>query len=92
MMPGTKQEAFDLFEVHRAEWLAEARAAAEQIGRETGTCTADDVRTVCPIPDGIDGRVMGAVFRKSEWAAGEFVNSRRTACHKRPIRVFHWRG
>lgn len=91
-MTGTKQDAFDLFEVHRAEWLMEARAEAEAIGRETGTCTADQIHKVCPIPDGIDGRVMGAVFLKRDWKPGAFVLSARKACHKRPIRVFHWKG
>ena len=91
-MTETKQDAFDLFEVHRAEWLAQARAEAEIIGRAAGTCTADKIHEVCPIPDGIDGRVMGAVFLKRDWEPGEFVLSTRKACHKRPIRVFHWKG
>lgn len=86
----SKQEAFDLFERHRRQWLAEARAEAAKIGMSKGTCTADEVRAVCPIPEGVDPRVMGAVFHTEAWEAGEFINSQRRTCHKRPIRVHRW--
>jgi hypothetical protein len=83
----TKDEALDALEAARVEFLAAARTYIDQhdIGAEL---TIDDVRTAVPVPEGIDGRVMGAVFRKSDWAPVRFVNSRRTTCHKRPIRVF----
>ena len=87
-MTASKQEALDLLELHRKEWLAEARATAAFYADLHGSVTVDDVRALCPIPEGIDGRVMGAVFNTKEWKAGPFINSRRRACHRRPIRVF----
>lgn len=92
MMVGSKEEAMDLFERHRAEWLRAARAEASQIGMTKGTCTVDDIRKICPPPSGVDGRVMGAVFKTPEWEPGRHINSARKTCHKRPIRVFHWKG
>ncbi|MEM1371941.1 MAG: hypothetical protein AAGG72_06910 [Pseudomonadota bacterium] len=91
-MTETKQEALALLEAFRAEWLANARDAARNIAKRKGQCTADDVRQECPVPQGMDGRVMGAVFRSDEWVPGEFINSKRRTCHNRPIRVFRLVG
>lgn len=82
-----RDEALALFEIHRAEWLAAARHAALRLYRQSGRpITIDEVRGVCPPPEGIDPRVMGAVF--TGWVAVGFVNSRRRMCHGRPIRLF----
>lgn len=82
-----RDEALALFEEHRAEWLAAARHAALRLYRRVERpITVDEVRAECPPPEGIDPRVMGAVF--SGWVAVGFVNSRRRMCHGRPIRMF----
>lgn len=82
-----RDEALELFEVHRAEWLGEARRAALLLYRQVGRpITVDDVRAECPPPAGCDPRVMGGVF--TGWAPVGFTNSRRRACHGRPIRLF----
>lgn len=79
----------DLFEETRAEWLARARAAAEQVANEgDGRVTINDVRRLCPPPEGVDPRVMGAVFRRSQWKRVAYIDNSRTACHHRPIAIF----
>lgn len=85
-------DVLPLFEANRSVWLAQARVAALKLGRQGRVVTIDDVRRVCPPPAGIDPRVMGAVFTRSDWEAVGFVNSTRTACHKRPVRLFILRG
>jgi hypothetical protein len=79
----------DLFEEKRPDWLVLARDAAWSIWRETGRpVTVNQVRERVPPPPDIDPRVFGAVFRRSEWKAGDFVLSDRRTCHARPIREF----
>lgn len=82
-----RDEALDLFERHRADWLASARAAALRLYRRDGRpISVDDVRAECPPPPDSDPRVMGAVFMG--WTAVGYANSRRRACHGRLIRLF----
>lgn len=78
-----------LFELYRAEFLARARSAAESLlaDRPSGI-TVDDVREVCPPPETVDPRVMGAVFRQSQFEKVGYVGSRRTECHHRPVCIF----
>lgn len=58
-----RDAALDLFEQHRAEWLAQARGTAHRLYRRLGRpITADDLRAECPLPAGWDRRVMGGVF------------------------------
>jgi hypothetical protein len=69
-------EVLPRLEAKRADWLAEARAVA------------NDVRRLCPLPPSIDPRVMGAVFNKSEWVCVGYKRSSRSTCHNRPIGTF----
>lgn len=87
MTTQSRDEALDLFEIHRAAWLAEARRVAILLYRRVERpITVDDVRAECPPPAYSDPRVMGAVF--TGWTPVGFTNSRRRACHGRPIRLF----
>ena len=90
MSTKSKQQAFDLFEQHRAEYIAKARAAALRIAlsRKSGRITIDDVRAECPPPKSIDPRVMGGVLRAPEWERVGYQSSKRTVCHKRPVAIF----
>jgi hypothetical protein len=86
-------DVLPLFEEHRADWLAEARATAVSLAIQRGTVTIDDVRDHCPPPDDVDPRVMGAVFRTSDFeSTGRHVRSVRRTCHNRPVMVFKLRG
>ena len=81
-----RDKAFDLFEKHRAEWLAEARSAAYQLGRGGALVCIDDVRKVCPIPEGVDGRVAGKVFmEKGVWQSVKLRPSELKSSHARLI-------
>lgn len=70
-------------------FISEARAAALKLGQEQAEVTIDDVREVVPPPEGVDPRVMGAVFRVESWRLLRHERSRRSDCHHRPVGV--WR-
>lgn len=87
-----REAALDLLEAARPAWVDVARQVAIRIAEARGQVTIDDVREVCPPPEGTDPRVMGAVLRKPLFEAIGFVQSTRLACHGRPIRVFRLAG
>ena len=73
----------------RAAYLEQARFAADQLyhsGKKE--ITINDVREVCPPPDSIDPRALGAVFKGKEgkWRVIRYEPSKRA--HMRPIAVF----
>lgn len=80
------------FEQYRTDWLAAARHAAKCIAADRGEITINDVRDMVPPPDGKDPRVMGAVFKSSEWEIVRYQRSNRAACHNRAVAVFRLRG
>jgi hypothetical protein len=73
-------------------WVQSARAVARRIAAERGQVTIDDVRAVCPPPDGADPRIMGSVFTAGEFRQVGRVNSSRRQCHGRSIAVFALKG
>jgi hypothetical protein len=79
-------------EARHGGWIARARAAARNIAAGKGEITIDDVRAVCPPPDGVDPRIMGAVFQKDRFVRVGFAVSERRACHGRMIGVFRLRA
>lgn len=89
----TADQALDALEIVRRDYLLKARAVAVQLGLKGAAVTVDDIREHCPPPPGIDGRVMGAVFRKAEdWQHVGYTRSKRETCHKRPISQFVYVG
>ena len=84
-----KNRTLDLFEISRESFLAEARSVAKSLVAKKGLVTVNDVRDICPPPEHIDPRVMGAIFRtglKSEWEMVGYIASARA--HARPIGQF----
>lgn len=82
-----------LFEATREGWLSAARDVARQIAARHGRVTIDDVRALCPPPEDVDPRVMGAVFRPTkQWACVGYERSKRSTCHNRPIGIFEHRA
>jgi hypothetical protein len=77
-----------LFAQHGGEWIAHARAVARRIAVERGQVTIDDVRALCPPPEGADPRIMGSVFAGGQFAQVGRINSSRRECHGRSIGVF----
>lgn len=86
-----EQHVLPLFEVNRADWLQQAREVARNLGERCGEVTIDDVRRLCPPPESIDPRVMGGVFKKSEWKLIRHQPSTRATCHHRLVAVFKLR-
>lgn len=84
-------DVLPLFEATRADWLKRARLTARYLARKHGSVNINQVRAECPPPDGIDPRVLGAVFTKAEFECVGFINSDRRTCHGRPIREFKLR-
>lgn len=76
------------FERTRGEFLAKARRVALRLGKKGKAVTVNDVRALCPPPEEIDPRIMGAVFRTSDWERLDYVSTNRRACHGRPVAVF----
>lgn len=85
-------ETLPFWEETRAIWIKNARAAARRIAAEKGQVTVNDVRAVCPPPEGADPRIMGAVFARNEFARVGFTVSERRTCHGRIIGVFRLRN
>lgn len=84
----TKQMVFDMFAATRRDYLDLARQAAALICRDKGFVTSDDVRAVVPLPKGIDGRVLGAVFSGKEWVKIGYTQTKVRSSHYRPISIF----
>lgn len=84
----SKQQAMNLFEATRIEFLDYARWVARKICLEKGHVTIDDVRELVSLPPGIDGRVYGAVFKEKDWIKTGFTQTKIKSSHNRPISVF----
>lgn len=84
-----RDETLDLFEIHRADYLASARLIARSLYlQHKRPISVDDVRAHYPPPDDFDPRLMGAIFRKPHWIKVGFINSKRRECHGRPVSTF----
>ena len=83
-----RDDALDLLERTRREWIASARDFALGVAKNSGSVCADDIHRLCPIPEGVDRRVMGAVFMIPELVTAGFVQTKRPEAHARPIRRF----
>ena len=72
----------------RQDWIARARSTAAAIALRDGRVTIDDVRLLCPPPEGADPRIMGTVFSCPGFVRLGYEPSSRLCCHGRPIGVF----
>jgi hypothetical protein len=86
----SKQQALNLFEQTRPEFLANCRWVAKRVAlnRLSRQATVDDVHEQVKLPFGVDGRVFGAVFNSKEWEAVGYTKSKRKINHGRPIAIF----
>jgi hypothetical protein len=86
----SKQDAFDLFEIHRREYLAEARAFMVKFAADGRAVTVNDLIQNGPmLPDGVDPRVRGAVFaERGVWNRLGYSGSNRRTSHGRPVMRF----
>ena len=88
-----REEALDILEEKRHEWIALARKYAFNLLSRRGlhqtnpVVTSDDLWALCPPPSDINPKVMGAVFRKNAgFKPLGYVPSKRKQAHARPIR------
>jgi hypothetical protein len=90
-----KQAAHRLLRACRAALVRRAQRALLSRLLDTGEATADDVRDVVPLPDGISPRVFGAAPKELATAgiivAAGYRKSRRPEAHARPVTVWHLR-
>lgn len=84
----TQQQAFDLFEEHRKEYLAHCRDVAERIFYFKGHVTTDDIRTECPVPSMFNATVLGAVFRDGRWEKSGIMQTSVKSSHGRDIKIW----
>ena len=47
----------------KIDWIAEARSVATSIAEDRGQVSIVDVLDECPLPSGMDGRIVGGVFK-----------------------------
>ena len=85
----TKQQALNLFEVTRGEFLLFARWVAKKIAKKQGNVTIDDIRNEVKVPLNLDGRVLGAVFNTPEWEKVGYAQTKVKSSHGRVVAV--WR-
>jgi hypothetical protein len=86
-----RDAALNTLETARSDWLLRARHEAIMHCLQYGRVTADDVRQRCPVPEGWDARVVGAVFRDKRFRQVGVTQTTRAASHCRPIAVFELR-
>ena len=84
------QEVLPFFEAGavRKAYLAKARAVAWRLGAKGAFVCVDDVRCVCPPPEDLDPRLMGAIFMGRDWVVVDRLNSHRRMSHNRPVAIF----
>ena len=80
-----EQQVLPLQVEHHKELVDKLRKAARELGAYGKEVTSDDVHAKCPIPAGVDPRVMGAAFPKADWVRVRSVKSNRAVNHGRFI-------
>lgn len=89
----SKQQAFDLFEKTRQEFLQNCRWIAIRVAKEHGGyVNIDQVREQVTTPENVDPRVYGAVFNRKDFEKVGYLQTTRKTSHARPIANFYWKG
>lgn len=84
----TRDAALALHESSKAAYLAEARGWAHRLYRDgVRPISTEDIRKVCPPPDGMEPRVMGSVFVRKDWAVVGTTQAK-GHCNTRDIKLW----
>ena len=81
-----RDAALGLLERTRATYIAEARSYAVWFAWVYKGVTADDVLRVCPVPTGMDRRVMGAVLKCQALVPEAHIKTKQPQGHAGPRR------
>lgn len=84
-----KQEALNLFEANRKEFLEYARWVGKRIAEKKGNVTIDDIRAEISVPLNLDGRVLGAVFNTPDFERVGYSTTKVKSSHGRVVSVWH---
>ena len=87
----TKNEALDVLEETRKDFIEKCREVGRVIALEKGSVNIDDIREKIKLPEGMNGNVFGAVFRGSEWQHSGFMKSKIKTNHERIIGIYTWK-
>lgn len=73
-------------EKNHKELVEKIRAKARELASGGREITTDDIHEAMPIPDGVDGRILGtAFFPRKDWMKVGYTPSRRKENHSRPV-------
>lgn len=89
----SREAALDALECAREGYVVAARKVADRIIHAKGNVTIDDIRRELPPPDGVDPRVLGAIFNAKRYRLLTYVQGQscgRSNYHTRKIGVFTW--
>lgn len=88
-----KETAHGLLKAHRAAFIRRVQRAYLTIALERGVVTADDVREIVPLPEGVSpkacGPAPGELAKAGALRADGYTKSCRPKAHARPIAI--WR-
>ena len=71
-----------------SDWLSDARKIAYAFAKAHGAVTTDDVHRICPLPEGANHSLMGAVLRSPDFKFIGYTQSTRPSAHGRVIRIY----
>jgi hypothetical protein len=87
-----KSEALQTLAARRERYVNDGRRALLRRAIEAGVATADDVRAVVKLPDGINpklfGSVPGALCRGGLIRRASFTKTARAKAHARPVTIW----
>lgn len=78
----------NLFQARDAVFLTRCRALAEEIARQQGTVSINDIRAMVKIPAHMHPSVLGAVFKSKKFKAVGYTEATHPQAHARVIRVY----
>ena len=83
-----RDEALDCLAKTRAAYVREALAWAHTLIVWERYVTADTLRAHCPVPEGIDPRVVGAILNPRNFRSLGRTKTKRAGSHDRPIEMW----
>jgi len=83
-----RDQAIERVAINKESYVQAARKVMHEILDRAGRVTSDDVRDLLPVPDGMDPRVLGAVFARCGLRRIGWKETRYPQAHARPIAIW----